>query len=134
MATKKTSTKRTTKATGAKTTASKPKATANKPKAPAKKPATTSATKTAPAKQTAKKVPANKKLSMLDAAVKILSESDEPMTTKALIEQMAAKGYWSSPNGKTPAQTLYAAILRETQKKGAEARFVKADRGLFKLA
>jgi hypothetical protein len=50
-----------------------------------------------------------------------------------MIERMAAKGYWTSPGGKTPASTLYAAILREIQAKGKEARFVKADRGQFTL-
>jgi hypothetical protein len=53
------------------------------------------------------------------------------MTTKAMIEAMAAKGYWSSPNGQTPAATLYSAILREINTKGKDARFKKADRGLF---
>ena len=71
------------------------------------------------------------KLSQLDAAVKVLTESDEPMTTKAMIEAMAAKGYWTSPAGKTPAQTLYAAITREISAKGTEARFQKTDRGQF---
>ena len=40
-------------------------------------------------------------------------ERGTPMTTKAMIEAMAAKGYWTSPGGATPAQTLYSAILRE---------------------
>ena len=39
-----------------------------------------------------------------------------------------------SPGGKTPAATLYSAILREIQTKGKEARFKKSDRGLFTLA
>jgi hypothetical protein len=51
------------------------------------------------------------------------------MTTKSMIEAMATKGYWTSPGG----ATLYFAILRELQKKGAVARFVKADRGQFTL-
>ena len=46
---------------------------------------------------------------------------------------MAAKGYWKSPGGKTPAATLYSAILRECQKKGKDARFKKVDRGRFAL-
>ena len=71
------------------------------------------------------------KLSQLDAAAKVLTESGEPMTTKEMIEAMAAKGYWTSPAGKTPAQTLYAAITREISAKGTDARFQKADRGLF---
>jgi hypothetical protein len=71
------------------------------------------------------------KLSCLDAAAKVLSTAKEPMTTKALIEAMAEKKLWSSPNGQTPAATLYSAILREITTKGKEARFKKADRGLF---
>jgi hypothetical protein len=38
---------------------------------------------------------------------------------------------WTSPNGLTPAATLYAAILRELKVKGADARFVKTERGKF---
>ena len=73
------------------------------------------------------------KLSQLDAAVKVLTESGTPMTTKAMIEAMATKGYWTSPGGATPAQTLYSAILREMQKKGTDSRFTKVDRGQFAL-
>jgi hypothetical protein len=74
------------------------------------------------------------KLSQLDAAVKVLRETGAPMNTKAMIELMAAKGYWTSPSGATPSQTLYSAILRELQKKWAEARFTKVERGQFTLA
>ncbi len=63
----------------------------------------------------------------------MLEESKEPMTTKAMIDAMAAKGYWTSPGGKTPQATLYSAILREIQKKEAAARFVKVERGQFTL-
>ena len=76
---------------------------------------------------------ADGKLSQLDAAVKVLTEAGEPMTTKAMIDAMAAKGYWTSPGGQTPAATLYSALIREIAKKGAEARFVKVDRGQFAL-
>jgi hypothetical protein len=48
-----------------------------------------------------------------------------------MIEAMAKKGYWSSPNGKTPHATLYAAILREINAKGNQARFKKTERGKF---
>src|SRR4029077_19572574 len=74
---------------------------------------------------------ADGKLSCLDAAARVLASAKEPMTTKALIEAMAEKKLWSSPNGQTPAATLYSAILREINTKGKEARFKKADRGLF---
>jgi hypothetical protein len=73
------------------------------------------------------------KLSAIDAAAKVLGEAKEPMNTKEMIEAMAAKGYWSSPGGKTPAATLYSAILREIQVKGKEARFEKVERGQFTL-
>ena len=86
----------------------------------------------APAK-TPKPAKLNGKLSQLDAAVKVLAESGQPMTTKAMIEAMATKGYWTSPGGATPHATLYSAILRELQKKGAESRFTKVDRGQFTL-
>jgi hypothetical protein len=73
------------------------------------------------------------KLSALDAAAQVLASANEPMNAKAMIEAMAAKGYWTSPGGKTPHATLYAAILRELQKKGNESRFVKVERGQFAL-
>ena len=81
--------------------------------------------------KTSKPAKPDGKLSCIDAAAKVLAASKEPMTTKAMIEQMAAKGLWSSPNGQTPAATLYSAILREINAKGKESRFKKADRGLF---
>jgi hypothetical protein len=72
-----------------------------------------------------------KKLSALDAAAKVLGESGQAMTSQEMIAAMAAKGYWSSPNGKTPHATLYAAILREINAKGNAARFKKTERGKF---
>ena len=75
-----------------------------------------------------------KKLSCIDAAVKVLGESNEPLNTKAMVAIMTSKGYWTSPGGKTPHATLYSAILREIQTKGDDARFRKVERGLFTLA
>jgi hypothetical protein len=71
------------------------------------------------------------KLSALDAAAKVLQESGQPMSCQEMIQAMAAKRYWSSPAGKTPASTLYAAITRETKTKGKQARFKKSGRGQF---
>ena len=71
------------------------------------------------------------KLSALDAAAKVLNETGQPMSCKELIETMAAKGYWSSPGGKTPASTLYSGITKEITTKGKESRFKKTDRGRF---
>jgi hypothetical protein len=53
------------------------------------------------------------------------------MTTKEMIEAMASKGLWSSPNGQMPSATLYSAILREIKTKGKESRFKKTDKGKF---
>lgn len=97
--------------------------------APAKKaPAAKSAAEEATEKLTEKQP---KKLSAIDAAAQVLAKAKEPMTTKALVETMAAEGLWSSPGGKTPAQTLYSAILREINVKGEESRFAKSERGKF---
>jgi hypothetical protein len=126
-------------------------ATKTKTKAPAKKakagkqpkasveqaPEQAAATKTAPgAKQ--RKTPeaaADKKLSAIDAAAKVLGEgaTGQALNCGELIEAMAKKGYWISPGGKTPASTLYASILRELKVRGAQARFRKTERGKFAL-
>jgi len=113
MATKKTTTK---KATVRKATAKK--ATA--------KPA---AKKSAGAKADGKP----KKLSAIDAAAKVLAEAKQPMSARQMIEAMAAKGYWTSPGGKTPWATLYSAIARSINKDGKESCFKKAERGKFAL-
>jgi len=72
-------------------------------------------------------------MTALDAAAKVLGESKAPLASKAMIEAMASKKYWSSPNGKTPHATLYAAILREIRVKGNESRFTKTGAGHFTL-
>jgi len=82
-------------------------------------------------KAKAKAEPKAKKVSALEAAAKVLGEAGAAMSCKEMIEAMAAKGYWTSPGGKTPDATLYAAILREITAKGKDARFYKADRGKF---
>ena len=71
------------------------------------------------------------KLSALDAAAQVLTDSGGSMNTKDLIEAMAAQKLWTSPNGKTPAATLYAAILREINTKGTDSRFKKTEPGKF---
>jgi HB1/ASXL restriction endonuclease-like protein with HTH domain len=74
-----------------------------------------------------------KKLSAIDAAAKVLAEAGEPMDCQTMIKTMAEKGYWTSPGGKTPAATLYSAILRELQTKGNDSRFKKTERGKFAI-
>ncbi len=72
-----------------------------------------------------------KKLSALSAAARVLAETGRAMTCRELIEAMAAQGYWTSPGGRTPEATLYAAMTREIRAKGAQARFRKVQRGQF---
>jgi hypothetical protein len=74
-----------------------------------------------------------KKVSALDAAARVLQDERRAMNCQEMIEVMGAKGYWKSPGGKTPASTLYSAILRETKVKGAEAPFKKTERGKFQF-
>ena len=114
MAAKKTTTKK-----------SGPRKKATSKKAPGK----TAKTKGAQAKR---KKPAGK-MSALDGAVKVLAEAKQAMTCREMIDAMAAKGYWTSPAGKTPDRTLYSAILRQIAAKGKDARFQKTERGKFAL-
>lgn len=108
-------------------------------KAAAPKKTTAKSTKSAqakaakPAKAKTEKPKREKKVSCIDAAARVLAESGQPLTTREMIEAMGDKGYWSSPNGQTPAATLYSAILREIATKKAESRFKKTERGKFAL-
>jgi HB1/ASXL restriction endonuclease-like protein with HTH domain len=118
-----TSTKTTTEArTNARKAATKPGA----PKAGAGKLA---AAKPAAAKPKAQPR-AGKALSGLDAAAKILADSDKPMTCGDVMARILELKLWAS-TGKTPAATLSAAIGREVKTKGKASRFKKLGRGLF---
>ncbi len=72
-----------------------------------------------------------KRVSALDAAAQVLAASEVPMRAKEMIAAMEAKGLWTSPGGKTPEATLYAAIIREIAAKGTASRFKKHERGVF---
>ena len=103
-----------------------------------KKSAKKSTTKTAKStKPKAEKKPAAaakpKRISALDAAATVLKANGGAMRSGEMITAMADQGLWSSPNGKTPRATLYAAILREIGAKGREARFRKTERGKFEF-
>lgn len=73
----------------------------------------------------------DKRVSGLDAAAKVLADSDKPMRCKEIVEAMQRTGLWSSPGGKTPAATINAAMIREIATKGDTSRFKKVERGLF---
>jgi len=68
----------------------------------------------------------------LSAAVKVLQEAGQPLNCKNMVNLMLGKGYWQT-DGKTPAATIYSAILREIKEKGEASRFRKTARGKFEL-
>ena len=129
------STKKTTTKKAAKTAKPQAKAPKKKPESQAAemKVDTTADAKPGKTKKTAAPRKPDGKMSALDAAAKVLAESGEPMTSKEMIDAMAAKGYWTSPGGATPWATLYSALIREIANKGTEARFAKTERGHFTL-
>ncbi len=120
---------KTTEPAGAEKTATPAKA-ASKPKADVTK-GKKATTKKAKAKKTGAEKP--KRVSALDAGAQILAKAEKPMGSRELIAAMTEQGLWSSPAGKTPHATLYAAIQREIAAKGDAARFKKVDRGLFEI-
>ena len=71
-------------------------------------------------------------LSGLDAACKVLSDAKEPLDSKTIVERALSGGLWQT-SGKTPAATIYAAMIREIAQKGETGRFVKVERGKFAL-
>ena len=79
-----------------------------------------------------------KPMSLLDAAAHLLSPGtgDDPgaMRCKDIVDLAVARGLWTPGEGRTPANTLYAAISREIKVKGNASRFVKAERGKFARA
>jgi len=82
------------------------------------------------------KEPAKKeggKMSGLDAAAQVLREAGKPMNCKELVQQILAKGLWTT-KGATPASTIYSAVLREITNKKEASRFRKAGPGKFELA
>src|SRR5262245_66400053 len=77
-----------------------------------------------------RKAKANKprKLSALDAAAQVLAARGESMTAPELIAAMAEQKLWASPNGKTPAAPLYAAMQRENTTEGKDSRIARPER------
>jgi hypothetical protein len=60
-----------------------------------------------------------------------ISHAKHPMSCREIYDACVNKGLWATQSGKTPANTLYSAILREIGNKGSDARFVKVERGRF---
>ena len=73
-----------------------------------------------------------RKAGLVDAAIQVMKETGQPMNCKDIVKVILEKKLWET-TGKTPDATLYSSILRDIQKKGADARFKKVDRGQFAL-
>ncbi|HOD84564.1 MAG TPA: winged helix-turn-helix domain-containing protein [Phycisphaerae bacterium] len=73
-----------------------------------------------------------KKISGLDAAAQVLADAGKPMNVGEMVKTMFEKGLWAS-DGKTPAATIYSAIIREINVKGDQSRFRKTERGHFNI-
>jgi hypothetical protein len=84
-------------------------------------------------KPKAAKPKGERKPGILTLAADVLKDAKAPMDCKTIVEKVLAKGLWQT-KGKTPAATLYAAIIREIAAKGKETRFHKTDRGMFELS
>jgi hypothetical protein len=74
-----------------------------------------------------------KPMSLLNAAAEVLAIGDA-MRCQDIVNVAIARGLWTPGKGKTPANTLNAAIAREIKTKGDASRFVKVERGKFALA
>ena len=76
-----------------------------------------------------------KRMGLVSAAIQILADAgaDAAMNCHELVKAAAERGLWQPRAGKTPANTLYAALLREVRDKGEASRFRKIDRGKFSL-
>jgi len=78
----------------------------------------------------------DKPLGIVAAAIRVLEDhqNQTPLNCSEMVGQMQAKGYWQPrKGGKTPANTLYSAILREINTKAEASRFRKTERGKFLL-
>ncbi|HNO80383.1 MAG TPA: winged helix-turn-helix domain-containing protein [Phycisphaerae bacterium] len=103
------------------------------PKKSASKKTATKKAKAALPKKEAAKSDKPKRVSAIDAAAQVLKKTGKAMRAQELIVAMAEQKLWTSPGGKTPHATLYAAILREINNKGEAARFTKVERGQFEF-
>jgi hypothetical protein len=66
----------------------------------------------------------------LEAAHKVLQESNPPLSAGEIVDFAAKNGYWKS-KAATPQATIHAAMSREIKKKGKNSRFKKVGRGKF---
>lgn len=75
---------------------------------------------------------AEKPMSGLDAAASVLRSERRAMSAKDLVAAIQERGLAPNLGGKTPHATIYAAMITEISKRGAESRFKRgAVKGTF---
>lgn len=74
----------------------------------------------------------SKKLSALDAAYSVLSESGQPLNNKEITRRVLDQALWQT-KGKTPHSTLNARITVDIKKKGTNSRFQRSEKGMYAL-
>ena len=75
-----------------------------------------------------------KRMSLLDAAVEVLRNSDHPMNTRELVKAATDAGFWIPTGCKTPEQTLYGSIFREIAMKELPRIRKSEQKGKFEFA
>ena len=73
------------------------------------------------------------KHSLINAAAIVLQACKRPLSCNEIIEKAIDADIWQPGKGKTPANTLYASILREIKTKGVGSRFAKTGRCKFEF-
>lgn len=69
-------------------------------------------------------------MTLLEAAHRVLVEFGDELSANDIVQVIIQKGFWTT-EGKTPGNTLNAAITRDIKAKGEESRFAKGTRGRF---
>lgn len=69
---------------------------------------------------------------LLDSVHLLLQEVNRPVTPKELANELIQRKWWTT-QGKTPWNTISAAIYSDIKELGSESRFVKTGRGTFAL-
>ena len=78
--------------------------------------------------------PDGKPMSLLDATAAVLaSPKGVAMNYKDIVQTATDRGLWTPGAGKTPGNTLSAAMRREIKVKGDNSRFRLVERGKFAL-
>lgn len=82
-----------------------------------------------------KEKPIKAGMSGLEAAAMVLNEAKAPMSAKEIVAAIQERKLAPKLGGATPHATIYAAMITEIAKKGAESRFARAsEKGKFTAA